>query len=231
MSIGAHNDADVIAVIGASGNGKGTYIKTLLSKLRKARPILVWSPMEDSDNYAAYIQGVRVYNITALVEALKAGGTRIVLVPDDPEDRKLFDRFCRIAWELVGWCVVVEELSDCTMASWAPPKWKRITKQGRHRNLKVIAACQRPADADKSFLGNASEIRCYAVNWVSDQKVMANVMAVTAKDIAGLPKFEYFHRVMETKTTTRGVASAPKIPTKTTKKPPAAPAARLEKAA
>jgi hypothetical protein len=211
MTAGTHNDADITAVIGATGNGKGVYIKGLLKKLPRSRSILVWSPLEvESDDYAAFIGGVRVFSIDALAKAHAAGKRRIVLVPDDPEDRKLFDRFCRIAWALDGWCIVVEELSDCTMASWAPPAWKKITKAGRHKGLKVIAACQRPADADKSFLGNASEIRCYAVNWPSDQKVMGGIMGVKPDEIATLPKFHYFHRVMETKTTTRGVATLTK---------------------
>lgn len=203
------NSAAIVAVVGASGNGKGIFIKAELRALPRRAAVLVWSPLEATDGYAAVIGGVCVDSVHALVEAVKAGQRRIVFVPSSGENRAQFDRFCRVAWELEGWVIVVEELSRVTTPSWAPPAWKNLSTAGRHRGIRIYGAMQRPAQCDKDFLGNASEIRCYAVNWKSDVKTMADVMHEPPETIRNLPKFHFIHRVMETKTNRRGVVSPP----------------------
>lgn len=203
------NNARIIAVIGASGNGKGLYVKERLRQWRG--PILVWSPLERTDDYAAVIGGQRVDSIAALVDAIKAGRTRLVLVP--PNDGKAmkaaFDRFCRIAWELRGWCIVVEELSRVTMPSWAPPAWKNLSTAGRHQGLEIIGTSQRPAQIDKDFLGNCSEIRCYGLVYPEDAKAMGGAMRIPPDDLLDLPQFHYRHRDVRAKRNAEGVVSVP----------------------
>jgi hypothetical protein len=208
MGAGTSNQAHIIAVVGASGNGKGLYVKAWLRKTRA--PILVWSPLEATDGYAAVIGGVVVSTITDLVAAIKAKKRRLVYVPNNTNLKTQFDRFCRIAWELTGWVVVVEELSRVTTPTWAPPAWKNLSTAGRHRGLTIIGTCQRPAQIDKDFFGNCSEIRCYAVGYVNDAKVMSNTMFCDHKAILALPQFHYLHRDVRAKTNTPGVVQVPK---------------------
>lgn len=212
MSADIRNSADIIGVIGASGMGKGVYVKGELRRVPRSRPIIVWSLLERTDNYAAIIGGQCVHTITALVEAIKAGKTRLVFVPNgNTKELKLqFDRFCRVVWELEGWVVVVEELSNVTTASWAPPAWKKISTAGRHRGLRVYGIAQRPAQTDKDFFGNCTEIHCYAVGSVRDAKVMADTMFCTPQEIMALPKFHYLHRDVQAKVNTPGVVKLPK---------------------
>jgi hypothetical protein len=214
MSAGTSNSANITAVIGASGMGKGLYVKEELRRWRG--PILVWSPLERTDQYASAIGGKCVSSIAAMVEAIEKGQRRLVLVPpSDPKAVKvMFDRFCRVAWELKGWCVVVEELSRVTMPSWAPPAWKNLSTAGRHQGLKVIGTSQRPAQIDKDFLGNCSEVRCYAVVYPEDAKAMAGVMRVEREALLDLPKFHYLHRHMAEKRNVSGVVSVPQSPKK-----------------
>ena len=100
---GTKNKADIIAVIGASGTGKSSYIKGEL--LRKYLRLLVWSPLEKTDDYAGFCKGVVVTGkISELVAQVKSGARAIVYVPtgSDAEVKTQFDRFCRIVWELNG---------------------------------------------------------------------------------------------------------------------------------
>ncbi len=209
---GTKNKADIIAVIGASGTGKSSYIKGEL--LRKYSRLLIWSPLEKTDNYAGFCGGGVVVNgkISELVARVKAGAKEIVYVPvgSDAEIKIQFDRFCRIAWELEGATVLIEELSRVTMPSWAPPAWKNLSTAGRHRGLTIIGTSQRPANIDKDFLGNCTEVRCYRVNYGNDAKVMADSLnlqteyepgaggkAVASKplnQIRSLPNFHFFHK-------------------------------------
>jgi hypothetical protein len=205
---GTGNQAHIIAVVGASGNGKGLYVKSWLRKTRG--PILVWSPLEATDNYAAVIGGAVVTSIADLVAAIKAKKRRLVYVPNQSDIKAQFDRFCRVAWELTGWVIVVEELSRVTTPTWAPQAWKNLSTAGRHRGLTIIGTCQRPAQVDKDFFGNCSEIRCYAVGYVNDAKVMANTMFLDHKEILALPQFHYIHRDVRAKINAPGVVSVPK---------------------
>lgn len=203
------NNAHIIAVIGASGNGKGLYVKERLRRWRGS--ILVWSVLEETDDYASVIGGRRVDSIAALVDAIKAGEKRLVYVP--PHDGKAikvaFDRFCRIAWQLRGWCVVVEELSRVTMPSWAPPAWKNLSTAGRHQGLEIIGTSQRPAQIDKDFLGNCSEIRCYGLVYPEDAKAMGGAMRIPPDELLDLPQFHYRHRDVRAKRNAAGVVSVP----------------------
>ncbi|CAD9228375.1 MULTISPECIES: hypothetical protein [Burkholderia] len=203
----------IIGVIGRSRSGKGVWIKRyFLPKVRG--PILVWSPLEISrpDDYAGEIGGERVYTIQELVKALAAGKTRLVFVPsqDDAEREAQFDRFCRIL-ENPGfkrWTVIVEELMLVTKPHKAPTAWKSMTTAGAHsREMTLIGVSQRPAQVDKDFLGNCTEIHCYAVSNVADAKVMADVLFVDKAEILGLQKFHYIHRDAEKGEVTTGVVS------------------------
>jgi len=208
---GTRNKADIIAVIGASGTGKSSFIKGEL--LRAYVRLLIWSPLEKTDDYAGFCGGIVVTKITDLVQAVKAGEKAIVYWPQgsDSEIKTQFDRFCRIVWELEGATVLVEELSRVTMASWAPPAGKNLSTAGRHQGLTIIGTSQRPAQIDKDFLGNCTEIRCYRVNYDTDAKTMADALGLrTAYPAAGpggrakavkpvemlrtLPNFHFFHK-------------------------------------
>lgn len=208
---GTRNKADIIAVIGASGTGKSSYIKGEL--LKKFDRLLVWSPLEKTDDYAGFCGGIVVTKITDLVAAVKAGEKAIVYWPkgSDAEIKTQFDRFCRIVWELEGTTVLVEELSRVTMASWAPPAWKNLSTAGRHQGLTIIGTSQRPAQIDKDFLGNCTEIRCYRVNYDTDAKTMADALGLRTTFppsgpggrpkatkpvdlLRSLPNFHYFHK-------------------------------------
>jgi hypothetical protein len=229
VSGGTANDAKIVAVIGASGVGKSSYIKADLLKpaMKSSAGMLIWSPLEKTDNYAGFCRGVVVTKITDLVARLKAGRRAVVYVPsgDDKAVKKQFDMFCRIAWELVGWTILVEELSRVTMPSWSPPAWRNLSTAGRHQGLTLIGVTQRPANVDKDFMGNCSEIRCYRVNYDNDAKVMADalglpdewaptgpggraqrVKAMTL--IRQLPKYEFFHKNPDL-SLRRGVNKAP----------------------
>ncbi len=221
MKAGTQNDAQIIAVIGASGNGKGTYVKERLASVRG--PILVWSPLERTDDYAAVIGGRRVESVTDLVKAIKAGENRLVFVPGQ-DVKPQFDRFCRVAWELPGWCIVVEELSRVTMASWAPPAWKNLSTAGRHQGLTIIGTSQRPAQIDKDFLGNCSEIRCYGLVYPDDAKAVGGAMRVEPAALLDLPQFHYWHRFVREKRNVSGVVALPQAQKKSARRQPAAPA-------
>lgn len=223
---GTHNQANIYGVIGASGTGKSSFIKGELLKKLPAR-LLIWSPLEETDQYAGFAQAKVCRTVSDLVESLKAGQHRLVFWPTS-NIKVEFDRVCRVAWSIPGVTFLVEELSNVTLPGWAPPAWKKISTAGRHHGMTVIGTSQRPSQVDKDFFGNCTQIRCYRLVYEGDAKTMASVMREQKEAFMDLENFHFFHRwIADRRTITGGPAGqvreksltpAKKIPVKTPRK-------------
>lgn len=165
------NRAQIEGYIGASGSGKGVSVKARLKALRPAR-LLVWDPR---DEYGAHAEAVHdLGELVRRVARIGAGRFALRYVPGGAVDLgDAFGVLCRLAFGAGGLLLLAEELSDVTRPSYAPPAWRQITTQGRHRGLHVIGCAQRPTLIDKTFLGNCTRIRCGALGYAADRKAMA----------------------------------------------------------
>lgn len=203
------NEADVIAVIGATGSGKGVYIKNYA--LTKAeRRLWIWDYMQEYGPLVDLSTG-------ALGTALQAVGGktfRVAFKPsyDDKTRAKQFDLFCKAAVAAGNLRMVVEELAFVTSPAHAPAGWKAATSIGRHKGLRLIGASQRPAQVDKAFWSNCTEIHCGFLNYEDDQKVMARALGVALSDIQGLKPLEYIHKNVRTKEIVTGKVKIPGKP-------------------
>lgn len=197
--------ASIIAVIGASGTGKGQCAKARLDTPWRGLT-LIWSPLEPTDRYADWI-GARAINasIPALVAAIRAKARGVVFVPGPVKIAEQFDLFCRIAWECIGARVLIEELSRVTSPSWAPASWQNLSTAGRHRKLELIGTAQRPAQIDKDFLGNCTLIRCYRLNYENDAKAVSSVLRVPWESLMDLPDLHYLERHIAARENVAGV--------------------------
>lgn len=125
-----------------------------------------------------------------------------------------FDGFCRVAlaWGKLAPCtVVVEELAEVTSPNKAPPGWGELIRWARKLGLSVYAITQRPAETDKTILGNAHRIVCHAMGRAEDEIYMARQLRVEQKDVASLKRtrLEHIERLPDY-TTRRGFTPRPK---------------------
>ncbi len=180
------NKPSLRAYIGATGSGKGVSIREHL-KREKAQRLVVWDPLRE---YGAF--GKYVTTIADLCAALKADRFAVCFWPGAEVDAfaAKFDLFCRAVFAAGNCTVHIEELADVTTPSHAPPSWRRITKQGRHRGLRVIAATQRPADCDKAFLSGITYARAFTLRWPKDKKILAECMGEPFAEVASLTTVE-----------------------------------------
>lgn len=191
---GASNRPQIEAYIGASGSGKGVSIGRRLAELRPER-LIVWDPR---DEYSKHAQAVR--SLPELVRAVanaKGGAVRVRYVPGGAV--KLPDAFgvvCRLAFAAGKLVFLAEELSDTTSGGYAPPAWRQVITQGRHRGLHVLGAAQRPALIDKTFLGNATYIRVFTLRYEADRRAMAAAMDVPLEQLTELQTVENGRRVV-----------------------------------
>ncbi len=215
----SRNTADCIGAIGASGTGKSLYALERLRD-RGSRVALIWSPLELTDNYARKVGGAIARTIQGLVKGIKEGRPALVFVPSGNAAMiaKQFDLFCRAVWYTPQCVALIEELSRVTSPGWAPQAWQNLSTAGRHQGLTVIATAQRPAQIDKDFLGNCTEIRAFRVNYENDSKALAAVMRERAEVFADLPDLHYIHRQLRERTNVRGVQALPGKPAAGAKK-------------
>lgn len=173
---------------GATGSGKGVGIREWLGR-DKPRRLIVWDPLGE---YGAFVD-ITVGTLADLgryVERRKAFRVAFYPGPNAEQFAPLFELFCRIVWSVGDVDCLVEELADVTRPSWAPPPWRRLCKQGRHRRVRLRAASQRPADVDKAFLQACTYIRVHMLEGLPDEKVMAARMKVPLADIQSLRTVE-----------------------------------------
>lgn len=199
---GCDNEANIIAIMGASGCGKSHYMKGRLKALKPDR-LIIWDAREEYGELAT--------PCTSLGEVLKGlrSGKRLRLAfrPKTMDEKKLREKFaalCSMVFAAGNLTFIAEELSDVTSASWAPGPWRQISTQGRHRGLYVFGTSQRPASIDKHFLGNATQVRTHRLNYEDDRKALAKFLDVPLSDVAGLAGFEWIQRDMKTRAVTRG---------------------------
>lgn len=180
------NRPELRAYIGATGSGKGVSVREYLDATKPLR-FVAWDPLREYTGY-----GRRVTTIKELCEAIKSPRFAVAFDPGpDPDTHaKKFDLLCRAVFSAGNLTFLVEELNGVTRASWAPPSWRRVTKQGRHRGLKLVAATQRPADCDKDFFSGLTYARVFTLRFRQDKQVMADLFDVPYSEIAALTTVE-----------------------------------------
>lgn len=182
------NKPKIEAYIGASGSGKGVSVNARLRELKPPR-LLVWDPRDEYKGHARPFT-----SLSALVKAFQQAGGRPIRARYIPGAAlKLPDAFgivCKLAFNAGELVFLAEELSDTTSASHAPAAWRQVITQGRHRGLHVIGCAQRPALIDKTFLGNATYIRCFTLRYHDDRQAMAKALDVPLQRITELQTTE-----------------------------------------
>lgn len=209
MATGSSNSAKIWAVIGASGTGKGLWIKQQLAAIQPPR-LVCWDFKNEYGDYARPVEtldGIR----RAMLKA-GAGPLRVRYLPrgaGEKNVRKEFEALCELvyAW---GQCVfIAEELSNVTTPGWAPAAWRKMTTSGRHEAVHIIGATQNPALVDKTFLGNCTLVHVCALREYPHRMYVARSIDAPLQSVTDLQQFEYIERDYDTGQLRAGRVSVP----------------------
>jgi hypothetical protein len=127
--------------------------------------------------------------------------------------RAQFDAFCRLAWvwmRLTGGTLIAEETASVTSPGKAPEAWGDICRQGMGFGCDVYAITQRPAESDKTALGNALLIHCGMMGTPRDRSTMAEYLDVNADEVGALKPLEWIERDRRTHAVSRGRVTIPR---------------------
>lgn len=192
-------------VAGASRSGKSKYTRKLLAKRKK---ILVWDvkdeyarPWDKAKKRPDRTKILRGWIITRtkadLIKALNQKidkNFKICHVSDNMSD---FDYWARCAYaygKVTEIDIVAEELADVTNPSKAPQGWGNVCRKLLGFGCNVYAITQRPAESDKTALGNATVIHSCRLTSAHDIKRMAQQLNVNYDQIDKLNDGEYIEK-------------------------------------
>lgn len=192
-------DTPVIFVCGRRRTGKSASVKIDIA----AKPrLLVW---DSTGEYGRDLKRIEVVtDRAALVDLLAANKRGPLRVAYQPKKLSYFDWFCRLARAWGRCCVVVEELASVTQPAKAPPGWGDVVRLSAHDQNEVYAITQRPAEADKTVLGNATKIRCFALGRSRDVSYMAAELRMRESELDQLPPLWCYERDTGTQTMKTG---------------------------
>lgn len=166
-------DGQLVLVTGSSGSGKTVFSMT---RYGRAARLLVWDSHFEWSAHGA----VAVASLGAL--AARVGNRDSwQLAYTGPATRATFPVFCRIAlcaMKLEPVTVVVEELGDVTHAGKAPDAWGELIRWTRKLGGRLVGTTQRPAESDKTLVGNAHLIVCHSATRAEDVAYMAKLLRV-----------------------------------------------------
>jgi hypothetical protein len=187
-------DGVLYAVAGFSRSGKTTWVA---HQVKKARRLLVWD--YPKGEWATRYKCRRVSTFEELrrcvVPGAKPERIAFMRVSETPDED--FQAWARLAWVYVrahGAPVIAEELSSVTNPGKAPAAWGNICRMGLGYGSDIYAITQRPAESDKTSLGNASVVHCGIMGTLEDRKTMARYLDVSLAEVEALRQFQWIER-------------------------------------
>lgn len=217
-------DAEIIGVMAASGSGKGVWLKQWLVERKPAR-LVIWDFKDEYDKFARKARTLGEVR-AAMVKAGDSGPLQVRYRPQsfgDKAMRREFEMLCSLvqAWE--GCVYLVEELSNVTMPSWAPPAWRMMTTGGRHEGITIIGVSQNPALIDKTFLSNCTLIHVGQLHEHAHRNAVEKSMDIAPGSLADLVQFQWIEKHRKTGEFLAGVVrikgvSAPPSPSVPTRR-------------
>lgn len=185
-------DGRLVAVAGASRSGKTHWTA---QQVMASRRLLVW---DYKGEWSIKYRCRRVRSFRELRELVKSTAAPARLGFHVPfMDAAKFDLFCRFAWLWVRQGegeLIVEETASVTSPGKAPQAWGEILRMGLGYGCNVFALTQRPAESDKTALGNASIVHCHRMGTLDDRKYMAKLLDVELRQVQDLKPRDWIER-------------------------------------
>lgn len=209
MSAPAGPKALTRAAFGARGTGKTAWVRQTIDREKPPR-LLVWDFKHDPGLEGI---GVPMVSLQQLAIAAKAPAFRLRYMVDHTRDIDAqFKLFCLIAWKAGRLLMFVDELPEVTKANKAPPEWRRCVNvgrdymdQGERKWLAIMAAGQRFAETDKSFISNCDVLHVGRLANAADCRELASMWGIQPAEISGMPDLHFLEKRADQRELVRGV--------------------------
>lgn len=196
------SNAGRVAVIGASGSGKSSWVKRYIHRQKRT---VIFDPMDEYGKEGA----VRCTSIEQVQIAMRQSFRkfRICYVPPSGREAQALNRLAHLCLKAQepyrgkragSVCnLVVEEMNTSFPLHGAEnkaPAFAEICSRGRHSFIHVIGVSQRFAEVSMRFRGNLTECVAFRCN-ASDVKAASDATNGSIADIRALKNLQYIHSI------------------------------------
>jgi len=199
-------DGRLTVISGASRSGKTAYAVKLAGK---APRVIAYDPEMQWRTLPGWIGTDSAADFATRALAAKAQPLRLAFTPPPGADaRTAFELFAKVAFHLADTygplTIIGEELADVSTPGKALQWWGTLIRRGLKRGASIIAISQRWAEADKTAIGNASEIVVFRASSADDVRYLAKKTRIPAAQIDALRPLEFVKFDTATQTATPG---------------------------
>ena len=175
-----------ILIVGASGSGKSSFLRQEVD-FKQSR-IIAWDP--DEDFPLPRVRDLKTF--TRLCQKSGFGPIRVALTIDPNEEN--FEVFAGLAFALCHAAapmdILADEIADVTRVAKASPNLGQLCRKVRKYGGRLLAATQRPQEADKTIFNQTKYKWCGALSSNAAYKHMAAEMDVTIDEFKQLDNIE-----------------------------------------
>lgn len=171
--------AEIIVVSGSSGSGKTSWLK---QRIKAKKRVIVWDAKAEYSAADKFVTVTTQRDLLKLLKDHKTGGLRVSYQPR-MVNVKAFDWWAMAVYAWGGCVAIAEETADVTTPSKAPDGWGQLIRKGRGFGIAVYGVTQRPAESDKTIIGNATLIHCGRLSRSQDRVYMAKELNLQPDDL------------------------------------------------
>lgn len=172
----------VVAVLGASGSGKTTYMRGLIEGRDR---VILMDPTRDK-GFADW--GVHVETFAELVDkATRAERFRVVWSAP-PQTALSLDAASHLARQLEDCTLAIDELHLYCTKQLIPPTFAYLCLVGRHEGVSIVGTTQRPALVHNNFLSQAQRWVVFRLMMEDDLDAVRKIVPAAARE--KLPGFK-----------------------------------------
>lgn len=179
-------DGRIIVVVGSTGSGKSQWVR---QQIKTAPRLWVWDVKPE---YHA-LRGTLIVRTRAHLLALAQVEIKqrvLFVVPPTPANFEWWARCAYLAARIKPITVVAEEIADVTSPGKAPLHWGQLVRKVRATGSDLYAITQRPAESDKTAIGNASLFHVGRISRKKDRVYMAAELDIKESALAALTSDE-----------------------------------------
>lgn len=177
--------AKIIYVTGSSGSGKSSFIK---QEIKTAPRLIVFDPDDEYGDIAGIKAVTSGKQLAELIQQHKTSPLKVRLVLGG---QKAFELCSALAFAWTNCVYVAEEIADVTRVGKAPIMWGQVLRRGRKRAVEIYAVTQRPSEADKTALTQATIVRTGLLGREADRKALAGDMDIPTELIKRLTPLDF----------------------------------------
>lgn len=136
----------IIACVGRKGAGKSTWLGTHLAYCPR---VVVFDPLDEYDSVLNRIESLhRLEQFLKWSRGRETFSCRYIPAAEPEEE---IEHITPLVYDRGSLCLVCEEIALYTQPGYVPPLLGKLVRTGRHREIDLCWATQRPAECSKTI--------------------------------------------------------------------------------